>query len=126
MLDIKGGDSILRAVVARLGDNAIKTAAIVTLFCVGIARENAELGDGVQVADDSRVLSDGLMDAYAIQGKAIGGFALAVNRELPSIGVACHGNRSEPSSGCAVPCATRGERRDPHLRGKQIGIAAAV
>src|ERR1700737_4116671 len=77
----------VESIRARLGHNIDQSAAVVAVFGVGIGGQDAKLGDGIEVRNDSCLLADAFLYTSSIQRKPIGIFALAVDRKLPGVGL---------------------------------------
>src|SRR3984893_1639635 len=111
---------------ARLGHNIDQSAAVVAVFGVGIGGQDAKLGDGIEVRNDSCLLADAFLYTSSIQRKPIGIFALAVDRKLPGVGLTSGRNRAESAAGRAIPGAAGGDRRYANLQGEEVRVAPAV
>src|SRR5580704_5811914 len=72
---------------------------------VGIAGQDAKLGDGIEVWNNSSLLPNTFLDIRPIDGKPVGVLALAVDGKLAGIRGPCHRNRPKTTTGRAVPCA---------------------
>src|ERR1700737_380586 len=116
----------VESIRAGLGHNIDQSAAVVAVFGIGIGGQNAKLGDGIEVGNDSRLLADTFLHTGPIQRKPVGVLALAVDRKLPGVCFACGRNRTETAAGRAVPSAAGGDRGYANLQGQKVGVAPAV
>lgn len=58
-------------IASGLGDHVDDAATKSAVLRIGVASQNAELFDGIEIWNDAGLLSDGLLDARAIQVKAL-------------------------------------------------------
>ena len=78
----------MNMVGAGLGNDINLPAAVVSVLCVIVIGQNAELGDRIQIGDRSGSPIAVLSNDSAVQQEAIVGFPLAVDRECSSIQIA--------------------------------------
>ena len=119
-------DIAVKAVGTGLGHDVDDAAGETAILGIDVARQDAELGNGVEVGNDAGLLTDRLLHAYAVQIEGIVRFALSVDGKLTGIGLTRCGNGAEAASGAGIGCTARRDRDDTRLYRQQIGVAAAV
>ncbi len=87
--------------------------------------ENSEFGDRIQVGNDGRAHVDVFLDVASVQHKAIGEFALAVDRD--GAGVQIAGRRKCARAHVLDRIGSDGrDRNDAGLKREQVRKAAAI
>ena len=115
----------VKIVVAGLGGDQHLAATEVAVLGVEVAGKNAELGDGVEVGNDGGDVAEVFFHRAAVDGEAIGGFALAADGDIAGIEVA--GGRRGGAAGHDHGIGLLGALRDDSgLQTEQVGKAAAV
>ncbi len=118
-------DIAVEHVAAGLGDDVDLAATVFAIFGVEIVGENPELGDGVEIGNNSGAHVDVFLHVTAIHHEAVGEFSLAVDGNGAGIQV----SRGREGAGTDILNGTGGDRRGGShagLKRKQIGIAAAI
>src|SRR5579884_3979929 len=92
----------MESVFTRLCNNVHQSATEVAVLRIAVARQDSEFTDGIQIRNDSSLLTYGFLYARAVNVKPIGRFALPMDRKLAGIRIPCDRNRSEASSGRTV------------------------
>ena len=115
----------VKCIAARFGDDADLAAAVLAVFGVVVAGDDAELGDGIEVGNDGRAGVHILFRIAAVHAEIIRRFALAVDGKIA---------RVQRAGGVQDRCPDilhrrRSDRRggsDAGLQRKQVGVAASV
>ena len=69
----------MEGIPARLGNDVNQSTAVVSVFRVRVAGQDAKLGNRIEIRNDSRLLTDAFLHIGAVEGKPVGILALAVD-----------------------------------------------
>ncbi len=115
----------MKVVGAGFGDDIDLAAAELAVLGVEVIREDAELGDGIEIGNDCRAHVDVFFDVASIHDETVGEFPLAVDRDGAGIQIAGgreHG-RAHVLHGVG---GNRSDRSDSGLESQQIRVASAI
>ena len=116
----------MKRVAAGFGDDVHHPAVVVSILGVEVVGENTELLDGIQVRNDRGSAVHVLLHVDGIHHESVGGFALAVDRNIARIQIA---GRIDGSGHAGHDHRSRRQSRhrtDAGLNRQQVRIAAAV
>ena len=115
----------MKRVGAGFRDDVDLAAAEFAVLGVKVVRQNAELGDGIEIWNHRRAVVHVLFDVASVHDEAVCKFALPVDRNRAGIQIA--GGREHARAHVLHGVARdRGNGNNSGLKGQQIGKAAAV
>ena len=113
-------------VAARLRDDVDDAAVVVAVLGVEVVRQDAELGNRVEVRHDRRAAIHVLLHAPAVDHKAVRALALPVDRHVTRVQLARRLDRAGDARHDDRVRFHRADGCDARLDGKQVSITAAV
>jgi hypothetical protein len=109
-------DVAVKCIRPRFGYNIDLSAAELAVFGVEVVGENAEFVDGIEVGNNRRAHVDVFFNIASVDQKAVGEFALAVNRDRARIQISGGRERGRAHILHRAGRDRRG-RRNPWLKG---------
>src|SRR5271167_211908 len=128
-IEIRVAEEFKTVAVKRVGagfrDDINLPAAEFAILGVKVVRQNAKLGDGIEIGNHRCAVVYVLLDVASVDDETVGKFALSVNRNSAGIQIA-RGREYACTHILNGIARDRGDGNNARLQGQQIGEAAAV